>query len=270
MPPGFKIDWRKQFAKLEPFASEKGGVVHIRVGSESPTNAFLRTFNDYLVNSIWPKKWSTVNIDVDREQSHFLGDIVQRIGKKIGASVSVDDGRGVVVNIGNNNSAHQNLSIENVRVNVTGLTTLQARIETLCGLLKDVLEHRRIAIIFRNLESLSGNQLNLLHSCLWDDALAELISAGLLIIDVHAAGAASLSDSSWPPDPDIVLGLPSEYDYDDARAAKEDLINFALGMGLYADPMHASVFAETLLMSNQTVGGLHAALARSLTGLGRA
>src|SRR5580704_18026136 len=75
------IDWRSQMSALEPHLKGLGGVIQIRLGNDSPGSAFARALRFAMKDGEWPFPWSSVQIDYENTNTHYISDMVQQIRK---------------------------------------------------------------------------------------------------------------------------------------------------------------------------------------------
>jgi len=259
------VDWRTQFTALDPHLKGLGGVIQVRVGSDSPSSAFARALRHKMSKEQWPFPWTSVQIDRSNASTHYVSDIIGQILKSIGrvaettrqSPVSIGIGQGIKARAGN-------VNIHDIEVSITqdepAVNKINADIRRLCEILPDYLKTRRLALLIMNSHEYSRSEIALIRRTMWDDALEGLIDHGLLVLDF--SNTALIPDVSiWPPDPLLAIELPAKYDDYSRQAAREDLSEIALEAGLVTTPDQAAGFAEALLMTSHNIRDMYAGLA---------
>jgi hypothetical protein len=261
------IDWRSQFSALRPYLEGAPGVVHVHAGPGAPSSAFARVLRSRLEHETWPFQWITVQIDPSNANTHYVSDIVAQIGKTAELALQpIAPSQPLPVTVGSDIKARGNVVVSNVDVTLNQddfdrSVREDARVETLCQALRALMGTRRLALIFLQTHSSDGASLTNLGRKLWDGRLSRLASVGLLVIDIFDPGAMADKSPAWPPEPNLVVGLPDRFDAEAQQAAKEDLVALALAEGWFPTEAEAVASAETMLATSQDVRSLYAGIA---------
>ncbi|MEV6489041.1 hypothetical protein AB0M20_10475 [Actinoplanes sp. NPDC051633] len=123
-------------------------------------------------------------------------------------------------------------------------------------------------MLFINTHLFDPRDLMEVRQRLWDDALAELVEEGLLLLDLSDPLQLTSRPDVWPPEACLVLDLPDRYDSETRGHALQDLTNIALEKGWFATAEEAAASARMLLATSLDINSAYASLALALAGLG--
>lgn len=273
--PARRLDWQDQFSALASHLQGLGGVVHVHAGPTSPISAFARVVRYKLETAEHPFKWWTVQINPSNASTHYVPDIVSQIQKnlKLGLGQLKSSQQPVTINVGTDNESGGDMVVSNVDIDVTydayGRSIQESeRIDRLCAAVKEVLKTRRVALIFVDTHRADANNLADLGHKLWDGALGELTSSGLLVIDIFDPLIMATKTYSWPPEPDLIIQLPDRYDEGSRREALNDLAAIALEEGWFSTREEAQAFAIGILITSTDIRDVYTRLALAGAGLG--
>jgi hypothetical protein len=259
------IDWRSQLAALDPYLKGLGGVVHIRLGQESPGSAFARALRSAMRTGSWPYPWSAVQIDYGDPNTHYISEVVSQIRISTGLQLPQPDTPApeVSVGIGTDIKARGNVTVKDINV-VVGSdretpASLAANIDQLCTALRDLMTHRRVALIFMDSHQYARRELTGIRRILWESKLESLIEHGLLVLDFSNPQSAADSDI-WPPDPCLAIDLQDKYDDSSRASAAEDIAKLARDNGFAQSAEEAKGFAEGILLTSYNIRDMYARL----------
>jgi hypothetical protein len=267
---GRLIDWRQEFAPLQEYFEERGGVVHILASDAGPTSSFAKAVRMRLEAGLWRRPWASVQIDGSNPNTHYMEDIVLQLESSLGVQ---DLGRQSApsggVSVGTDIEAHA-VEIRDVSISIDDDPFLRAersraRVDRVADAVRDTSSERRVALVFLHSHTHDPGALSRFRRMVWDQALAELTQVGLLLIDI--GDPAQRGGEDWPPDPDLVIDLPAQYDQASTADARDDLAEIVLSEGLFATREEATAFGATLLASSNDVREVHARLAGTLARL---
>jgi hypothetical protein len=272
MRDGYVVDHRSEIARLEPFLESRGGVVHVRSSPRSPASVFARNIRTVMGRPQWPISWISVQIEPSNPNTHYVTDIVMQVADTCG--ISLTQGAPPTrpgIEIATDIHASGDVEVSNVNVTIVDDPYERAmgereRIGRLAAGLEELLQARRVALLFLGTHGNSADTIRSVIRDLWDGVLEPLTAMGLLLIDISDPTSMP-NDCSWPPDPDIAFDLPELLD-DLARAtAIEDLAAIAQELGKVNSPDEALVFGKTLVASSSDIRDLYARLGRVLLAL---
>lgn len=266
------LDWRSQFAALDPYFRGAGGVIRIHAGPGSPSSIFAKVLRHKLATVTSPYRWSSVQIDPLNANTHYLPDIVRQIEKSVGIPAP-GHARVPAVSIGNGVNAGGSVTIRDVDISVMyddydRSAQEDARIAHLRRSLSETLKTQRVALLFINSHLADIRNLTEVRHRLWDEALAALVAEGLLVLDLSDPLRLAGRVAIWPPDPSLVLDLPDRYDSETRTHALQDLTEIALEQGWFGTGQEASASAKMLLATSVDINSAYASLTLALAGLG--
>jgi len=235
-------------------------VVRILVSEDSPASTFSKLIRQLMRDGSWSRTWTSVQIDPRNANTHYLSDLLEQLKRslKLEDDPAADTG---TVTVGSNIHAN-NVDISKVEVNlqeVESVSRWRKRLEHVADGIEDRLQTQRICLIFLNSHTYDESTLSQIRSGLWDERLAAMVDAGLLLVDISDSARCG---PDWPPDPDLVLELPERFDDGSRADAQADLADIALREGIADAENTAEMFAMTLLQSSDKVRDLYANLAR--------
>jgi hypothetical protein len=259
------IDWRAQMTTIEPYLKGLGGVVHVRVGNDSPGSAFSRALRSRMREEQWPFQWTSVQVSRDNASTHYALDIVRQIQQKTGyESQPVKEIGELTAGVGTHIKAGGNVDIHGI--NITLEPGINAPVDSgqevrqLCAWLGQELETKRIALIFMNSHEYSEQELRALRKAIWDGAFDRLLAQGLVLFDFSDPQRAP-DLALWPPEPSAAIDLPDKYDNEARIAATEDLAKIAYEKGVVTSEEQAKGFAQAILMTSANIRDMYSRLA---------
>jgi hypothetical protein len=257
----YSLDWRSQFANLEGYLRETGGVVHVRTGPDGPSSNFSKVLRHRLRSEQWPREWSTVQIAPSNRNLHYLSDILDQIATSAGLSLASAQQRGPNIEVLKNIRAHT-VHMQDVDITVGQEHAVGDgdKVKRLCGALRTALRARRVALIFLDTHDYEAEFLRTLSRTLWDGALEKLVAHGLLLVDVSDPKKLASMGVPWPPTPSLTLDLPDRYDSDTRGHAIEDLAQLVFHEGLFPTLETATISATALLSTAFTVADAYSQL----------
>lgn len=270
---GYIVDWREQMSRLEVYLDQRGGVVHIRIGRDSPTSAFVKALRLTMHDDQWSHPCKSVQIDNSNASTHYLADIVLQLARAIDLDLgSFEREEKGPIEVAKDIRAGGDVHVHDISVSV-GEDEFDARLrehkrtERLLDAIESYLGERRLAIIFYESHLHDRKQLSAFRTKVWNEGLERLVSHGLLLVDCSDPTHSSHQDGTWPPGPDCSIDLPDMYDASARTHATDDLADIAIAQGIYDSESEAIAFAETLIAASPNIRELHAGLARALLGL---
>lgn len=265
------IDWRFQLSGLEAYLDEYGGIIHVEAPANSPASIFSKVVRHLMSSDRWELPWRHVLLDSRNASTHYLDDIIAQIVDSLGLDLDDAASNGGGVRVANDIRAER-VEISDVNISFaedeyTRSTRSMARIDRLIEAISERLKTERIALILLNAHAYDKATLSRFREKLWDRGLAELTSAGLLLINISDSNIGCGDD--WPPEPiSRVLDLYERYDPTAEIEAAADLEKLALDEQLAANAGEAKIFAKLLISdSDRKVRDVYANLARARTSL---
>lgn len=256
---GWRIDWRAQLGAIfELTEACAGGVVHIHASNGSPKAAFARVLRAEFASDSRSHPWSSVQIDPDNSNTHYLPDIVRQISKSTGASLDRAENAPVTVQIADNIQAGGAVTISDVAVSIVSEVSAVKLADALYESLDELLSRQRVAILFMDDHKRSAGTLNRIYSVLWAGRLEALLARGLVLIGIFDPADMGKKNSAWPPPADILLDLPSAYDATTKKDALEDIAALALANDLCVTPEQANAFSAAMIASHLDIRSVHA------------
>jgi hypothetical protein len=257
----YSLDWRSQFANLEGYLRETGGVVHVRTGPDGPSSNFSKVLRHRLSSEQWPREWSTAQIAPSNRNLHYLSDILDQIASSAGLSLASAQQRGPNIEV------IKNIRARTVYVQDVDITVGQEqaagdadKVKRLCRALRTALRARRVALIFLDTHDYEAEFLRTVSRTLWDGALEELVAHGLLLVDISDPKKLANMQVPWPPTPSLTLDLPDRYDSDTRAHAIEDLAQLIFDEGLFPTLETATISATALLSTAFTIADAYSQL----------
>lgn len=203
-----------------------------------------------------------MQIDGDNPNTHYVSDILSQLEYSLGLRIALAP-EAPSIQVGKDIHA-QSVNVSDVSISVqlgTGSGTEHERAERIAAALQQGEGSARLAVIFMNAADHDRRSIQRFRATVWDAHLAGRVEDGLLLVDI--GDPARQPHADWPPDPQLILDLPSRFAGDARDYAHEDLAEIALVEGLCESPDDASMFAKTLLASTDSVADLHTSLARA-------
>ncbi len=253
------INWRSELGKLDSYFQDLGGVIHINTSEDSPSSYFVKAICSRMENDEFDREIITIVIDGENSATRYLKDILDEIESILEIEV-VNDTYNPIVNIGNNINSGGDVIIEDVSVVQNfGQPNPRTRAKRIIKTIEDMLPKIRVAIILNNVESSDPNELLSFKSTLWDNGLSELVEDGMLLIGLIQENCQFLDKL---PEPDLVFDLPSKYDNESKRNAKEDIAQHIYKLPLLKHSIEeASHIANGIVIGNSRPKELHAKFA---------
>ena len=215
---------------LRPYIEGRGGVVHVRYrGNACAPNAFLQTIKSAYENLTSDGPRASVRIDEDNFKTHYLGDVLQSIAKKVGCTLEAAVGGPPVIGeitiaSGNEAKGDMDVNAENIHVHVSdgsdGPLLRERRVGTLNKATQDYLSSGRLMIV---LNDAPPNVHAMFWRDLWDGGLKDLTKEGLLLVKMTDEERQHQGNHPDEPQAEQVISLPVEFDEARQRDAVEDL-----------------------------------------------
>lgn len=253
------INWRNELGVLDEYIRSEGGVVHITTTENSPSSAFCKSLRNIMEHGVWEKQWITVQIDGDNSSTHYLSDMIFQIETALELDPLPASTKNNI-HIGSNINAGGDVEIRDVSVSLPPESNTQQRIRRIVETLRECASEKRLAIFLFNTDSADTdrNELRQFRLRLWENNLSNLIGEGFLLI----AFSHKINDTtSWLPDPDEIISLPSEYSKESASHAIEDIAKFLLSKNLAETESGAKSMAVGMFAGHPTPKELHARFA---------
>jgi len=253
------INWRSELNVLDEYIRTKGGVIHITTTEDSPSSAFCKSLRNIMEHGSWDKQWITVQIDGDNSSTHYLNDMIIQIETTLKLDPLPTRTKNNI-NIGSNINAGGDVEIRDVSVNLPFESDNQERIRRIVGTLQQSASEKRLAIFLFNTDSTDTDkhELRQFRLRLWENNLSKLIDEGILLI---AFSHRNNDATSWLPDPDEVIYLPSEYNEQSTSHAIEDIAKFLLSQNLVETELEAKSMAVGMFSGHPTPKEIHARFA---------
>src|SRR4051812_37365553 len=184
------IDWREQFAKLHPFLSQHGGVVHIRTSDSPPESIFTKALKHQMLTGVWPRSWRIVQFDSVR--AYDVAEMVRQFQQALELPVPDEPAEpAIAINVAKDIRARI-VTIHDVTVRASfdyeSRYHLDSQIRQLREEILSQADVRRLAVIFVNSHDHALDTLHNFRRQLWDATFEHCIAAGLLLIDIgHGA-----------------------------------------------------------------------------------
>jgi hypothetical protein len=265
------IDWRDEFAHLDVFLTERGGVIHVIASDAAPSSTFSKTLRLRMDDPRWPTPWKSIQIDGSNPNTHYIEDIVLQLERSLGVVNSRSgDHVSPAIEVGRDIRARtveiSDVTISYAEDSLTGHGALLSRIDQIGAVIRANADRLRLALIFLDSHKHDESALKRFRSSLWDPVLSQFTDVGLLLVDIGDPDARKTD--LWPPAPDHVVDLPERFLGMAIAHARDDLAQIALSDGTFASEAEAQTFAATLLAAcDNNVRDLHASVARVLARL---
>jgi hypothetical protein len=218
----FPIDWREEFAALQPFIAGQGGVACIRyAGDRCAPNSFVEVLTSAFEarnGGDWPAEKSiaqSIRIDRHNYKVRYLVEIRTEFIRKMNQDLPSPITAGEIsssVQIASGNVAAGNQSIE-AQINYAGdnEVSLQVRrnewITSLCDRLQKFLESRRFMVVL--MHGSKEDQLEFWDG-LWHGGMSALVSHGLFLVRMIDCDDSEAGEYHRVAQPDCTVSLPRE------------------------------------------------------------
>ncbi len=250
------INWKSELNVLDSYIKSSGGVIHIQTTDDSPSSAFCKALRNIMENEEHEKQWCTVQFDGDNSSTHYLNDMIDQLETTLDLEPweAINKSN---IQVGNNINAGGDVEISNVNINNHPSNHNRERIQRILDFVRENASNKRLAIFLFNTDSANTNktELSKFKSWIWDNGLSRLIDSGVLLIALSHRSSDTLS---WLPDADEVFELPSSYDRESEKNAKEDIANFLLSKGLVKTEEEAQAMAIGIFAGHSNPKDLHA------------
>lgn len=273
--PIYRIDWRREFARLEPYFSGQGGVIHVHFrGADCAPNNFNAVLKRSFHDDRPVAERLSLRIDEAWHTTHTVDDILDAFEEKLraagfgmAASIAPDAGGQLLSNL--SVAGDLNISISDSSLSAgAGRTTARRkqRLAAICQNLREYLRSGGRMLIELNDQPAAFQKQ---FWGLWRSGLSALVESGLVLVYMIGprAGGHAHADA---PGPDEEINLPQSYETEDERQdhVYDDLIDIFRDNGL--SPDEASTAATVHLRTTKSsVGKLHDELSGVLMDLSR-
>lgn len=256
MPPKVHlIDWREEFAHLNPYLDGQGGIVHICYqGESSAPSAFLNTLTSEFEHREGNR--SSIRIDHEVYSVRYLSGIRDEFVRKM--QLELPERYGV-------EDAHAPLNIAadieaggNVDVNVSDVTqntyigenpALMSRnrldwSKNICTQLEEFLKDSQIMVVINHGSKEDQDEF---WRYLWKDGLERLVDAGLLLVHMIDVSDQANGIHDLAPAPHLEINLPTSLGKIEQEHAIEDLTEIIMEKISSISKEEATVRADTLV-----------------------
>lgn len=265
--PIYQIDWRSEFARLQPYLCGQGGIVYVRFRDENcAPNHFNALIKDRFHSPRNEGAGISIRIDSAWSTTITVDDILDEIDRKL------EDGGYPAENAATRPSIGSILSElyakRDINISISQSTLgsprvdSRGRLQSACDRLRQMLGKNGRVMIELNDARRDGQAR--FWDQLWDGGLSGLVADGLVLIYMIGPKA---GHAAWTtaPAPDLDLTLPSSFEAEDDRqdSVYDDLIELLeRDCGLERSAASAAATAH-LNATKKSVAGLH----DGLTGL---
>ena len=263
----YQIDWKREFATLEPCFSS-GGVVRIYCPGEAcAANNFALVLKRRFAESSADGQGAnsqrrSIRRDPDWHSTHTLDDKLTALDDKLAASgypaTAADramTGPSILSDMSAEGDIHIAVHNSNLGGNYHTAAQRRVRLDDICARLRRLLDEDGRVLLISNDQALRDQTP--FWTDLWDRGLGDLTDAGLLLIDMIGPMAGGRPHERAPV-PDQEFTLPMSFDADQQREfdAYDDLVEIFVSAGLSDDA------ALAYLSSNKhSVAAVHDRLA---------
>lgn len=255
------IDWRDEFAALEPYINGKGGIVRIRyAGHHGAHNTFIQALKSGYECEDGDKIRRTILIDKNNYATRYLPGIrdvfIRKMRMELPSAHSAPE-TPVLLNIANEIEAgtHVDIDIKNVTSEiyyngdnpVLMTSNRNEWIDDLCKKVHAFLDTGHIMLVISHGRAKDQDEF---WSCLWNDALESCIDNGLLLIHMVDISDEAAGMHERAPNPNLEISLPIALSPQAQIQAIEDLTEIMLSKIPSMSRNEALTRAETLVGSN--------------------
>lgn len=256
-----KIDWREEFAALEPFLIDRGGVVRVCYqGRACAPIPFVQTVSSAFERRATNGRRTSIRLDRQVYSTRYFADVREEFLRKLGTPTRAGLRRDVPqVLIASGNHSGGAMQIETT-VNVGGdIVAMAEGRKAWVSLVKEHAEayckSGRLMVVI--MAGPSDDQDEFWRH-LWRYGLSDLTESGLLLLHMVDTEKPDAKCSEEAPSPDLELHLPTALDVARQTQATEDLVSILCKEipGLSLESARAS--AKTLVHSTRfSVETLH-------------
>jgi len=234
----FPIDWRHEFAALQPFLDGRGGVVGVKyTGDRCAPNSFAETLTS-VYEGRWNgqnftaknRDWRSLRIDRHNYKVRYLPEIrtefMRKLELDLPGTVSTSQASGTV-HIASNNTAGGDQTFETeVRYGDDDVARRWHRdewIESLCTQLEQFLAKGHFMVIL--MHGSSEDQREFWES-LWHGGMSGLVEKGLFLVRMIDRNDTAAGEHHRAAQPDVEISLPPELYAEQQAHAIEDIANW--------------------------------------------
>lgn len=233
------IDWREQFASLQPHLEGEGGYVRVRYSGENCAPlSFVKALSSRYEKSHGKKpddlQRTSVRLDPAVFTTRYLDDVLNTLARKVGLTlekVSRPNPLGPL-SIGSQNQAGGDLNVEvNIDYGDTSfdLSDIQHRKSlAVASGIREYLENGRLMIV---LFQANDGEHGFFWRDLWANYLANLQEQGLLLVKMYDTSKMVRDADSDEPHPVCEISLPSSLDENAEAAAITDMAHILIEKG---------------------------------------
>ena len=202
--------------------------MHVRYrGDACAPNVFLETIKSVFESFVSDGPRASVRIDPDFYTTHYLGDVLQAIAKKV--ECTLESGRAgppveLVVGSGNESQGDMDVSVQNLHVHMGDQSDApilrDRRVAVVSNAIQEFLSKGHFMIVLN--DTPSKDQVEFWRD-LWEGGLKRLIKDGLFLVKMIDEEQSHVGKHPDEPDPEQILVLPVEFDESRQADAIEDL-----------------------------------------------
>ena len=277
----YPIDWRELFTQISPFLNGQGGVVRVRyAGERCAPSAFLGALKSKYECKEDNRYWRSIRIDREIYSVRYLSGVRDEFVRKIGMHLPDAYGAGGAaaplniladVKAGGDVQADISNVTQNNYFNGDNsalMSEFRGRwVTDLCGKIAEFLKVGHIMVVVNHGRHEDQDEF---WRYLWQDALENLIDAGLLLVHMVDNSNASIGMHDLAPTGHREIDLPTALSGPAQDHAIEDITEIILRAIPQMQPSDARLRADTLVRTHvDDIPRLHRQCSALLMQLGR-
>lgn len=253
---------------LQPYLSDRGGVVHVRVAADAPASAFVRQLRSEMEYGNWRRRWISVQIDGDNSATHYVSDMVEQLETSLEVSAGHDSSVVLpsTINVGTNNQAGGSVTVSGNQVSINfdsrvSFAQITRRVAAIRRHLENQEEDVRLAVVLSHSPASDEREIKAFVDQVWEGSLSSLADSGALLVYLAPEGRPA---PEWAPPACVDIELHPHLDELSSRQAVADLTAIAVNQRLFTSDADAAVYARTLVASSTNLRDLFTSFANSV------
>lgn len=260
------LDWRAEKVLLADSIRRQGGVVRIQASDSGPLLEFASVLRSHLDHGEWQRPWVTIQFDPENSNTRYFDEMVRQMER----SLSIPGELAQPTSLGAGSKLASDLQAS--AISITNSFNFghseyeqnllqERRADRIAEIVGQRSHEQAVCIMFLQSEGFRRQDLEKFRALLWSDRLERLARDGVLIVDLTRRPG---GHGTWPPDVDLHLHLPDQYDSHSRQNAIEDLAELLYKGGREKTEAEALAYSRAMLDSHNTPSTLYAQLAAIL------
>jgi hypothetical protein len=218
----YRLDWRSEFKKLDPYLSGKSGILCLEYKSaEAAAEKFNHLLKEDFAEKSGNAAWTSIRIDHDWYTTRKAQGIVEEFARLLAAEgfPAVGTGAGASLSFLSDNDVRGNMTVTLTDVIVQPNSSWTAdefsgRLDAVCLALQNYLQSGgHFMIVVNDAPLVDQSEF---WQRIWNAGLADAARGSVLLV-MHAGPQARRQRHVDSPEPNLTLSLPDSLEADESR-----------------------------------------------------